>query len=189
MYCRQDGRAGCTALWGSSGGHRVGLKKRCLSTGHKEGCGNVLATAQGFTHISRRAQQNCSRRMRGISHMDPGTPAGRETGLGSPPTCSEAPGGWLGMAVPHFMSHGSHTGWRHPPPEKACPPTFQRFPHSLQTTKVVMGSSELRVCTCGEGDGERGPPPAPGLSHLEQEAPRCRSSLESQRGEATRPLR
>lgn len=30
-------------------------------------------------------------------------------------------------------------------------PTFQRFPHSLQTTKVVMGSSELRVCTCGEG--------------------------------------
>lgn len=25
---------------------------------------------------------------------------------------------------------------------------FQRFPHSLQTTKVVMGSSELRVCTC-----------------------------------------
>lgn len=25
---------------------------------------------------------------------------------------------------------------------------FQRLPHSLQTTKVVMGSSELRVCTC-----------------------------------------
>lgn len=24
---------------------------------------------------------------------------------------------------------------------------FQRFPHSLHTTKVVMGSSELRVCT------------------------------------------
>lgn len=25
---------------------------------------------------------------------------------------------------------------------------FQRFPHSLHSTKVVMGSSALRVCTC-----------------------------------------
>lgn len=36
-------------------------------------------------------------------------PAGREAELGAPPTCSEAPGGWLGMAVPHLVSHGSHT--------------------------------------------------------------------------------
>lgn len=28
--------------------------------------------------------------------------------------------------------------------------TFHRFPHSLHSTKVVMGSSALRVWTCGE---------------------------------------
>lgn len=50
--------------------------------------------------------------------------------------------------------------------------TFQRFPHSLQTTKVVMGSSELRVCTCGEGHTER-------ATATEQEALGSRSSLES----------
>lgn len=83
--------------------------------------------------------------------MAPVNPTGRESGLGSPPTFPEVPGGWLGMAVPHFTPHRSHTGWRHPHPEKAHPPTFQRFPHSLQTTKVVMGSSELRVCTCEGG--------------------------------------
>ena len=26
--------------------------------------------------------------------------------------------------------------------------TFQRFPHSKQSTKVVIGSSALRVCSC-----------------------------------------
>lgn len=35
---------------------------------------------------------------------------------------------------------------------KACREilTFHRFPHSLHSTKVVMGSSALRVWTCGE---------------------------------------
>lgn len=64
-------------------------------------------------------------------------------------------------------THLQRTGWG----AWACPPTFQRFPHSLQTTKVVMGSSELRVCTCGRcGEGRslgrpQGPcvPPALGL--------------------------
>lgn len=36
---------------------------------------------------------------------------------------------------------------QHWPPLQAQQ-NFQRFPHSLQTTNVVMGSSELRVCTC-----------------------------------------
>lgn len=72
------------------------------------------------------------------------------------------------MAVPHPPVTGvPHLGgWRHPSSEKARPPTFQRFPHSLQTTKVVMGSSELRVCTCREGYGEGGHPQPQGLKSL-----------------------
>lgn len=53
-----------------------------------------------------------------------------------------------------LQSTGQGDTWAHPP-------TFQRFPHSLQTTKVVIGSSELRVCTCGEGAvGGASPDPA-----------------------------
>lgn len=46
--------------------------------------------------------------------------------------------------------HGVQLPTGHPHcSQLASPPTFQRLPHSLQTTKVVMGSSELRVCTWG----------------------------------------
>ena len=37
---------------------------------------------------------------------------------------------------------------RHPDICKVLSLTFQRFPHSKQRTKVVIGSSALRVCSC-----------------------------------------
>lgn len=70
-----------------------------------------------------------------IPQFTPQTPQRLET-----PSSREQGWGWM--------------AWAHPP-------TFQRFPHSLQTTNVVIGSSELRVCTCGEGHGGRGPAPGP----------------------------
>ena len=72
--CRGHSPVGC------SGGLRAGLEKLCLSTGRGEGRGNVLATARSFAHISSRAQQNCSRRMRGVNPRPLGPPRARRQG-------------------------------------------------------------------------------------------------------------
>ena len=116
----------------------------------------------------RKAQQNCKKQVRGVH------PAVRPAG-------PQRAGGRAGVSI-HHLQNSQGAGWHgHPPshttdPTKAGdthlqrtglgmawahPPTFQRFPHSLQTTNVVIGSSELRVCTCGEGHGGRGPAPGP----------------------------
>lgn len=109
----------------------------------------MLTRAHGCRHLYTRAQQNCKE---GCERVQP-------CGLHDPRcisrTISKAPRRLAGWRCPPLHTteptqaadtHLQRTGrvaW-------ACPPTFQRFPHSLQTTKVVMGSSELRVCTYGE---------------------------------------
>lgn len=107
----------------------------------------ALAMAQGCRHTCTRAQQNCKKQTRGSSHVACRTPEGRRQG-------------WVSI---HHLHSAQETGWHGHPQihtsdnhlqrtgRPGLTPTFQRFPHSLQTTKVVMGSSELRVCTCGEG--------------------------------------
>lgn len=91
--------------------------------------------------------QNCKKQTRGSSHVACRTPEGRSAGLGlHPPPSQRQETGWHGHPQIHTSdNHLQGTG------RPGLTPTFQRFPHSLQTTAVVMGSSELRVCTCGGG--------------------------------------
>lgn len=58
--------------------------------------------------------------------------------------------------VSQGWDRGGPGGPRAPPPRLVQ--TFQRFPHSLHSTNVVMGSSALRICTWG-GSGR----PAQGM--------------------------
>ena len=57
-------------------------------------------------------------------------------------------------AQPPEKGRGNHPRRNHPTERVSGKPegrpTFHRFPHSLQTTNVVMGSSALRVCTYGK---------------------------------------
>lgn len=120
MHCRQGRRWGTQP---SRGGH-VGtgqVSKEAVSVGRD--LGRVLATA------SAELQQNGERCL--------AVPPARPLRVG------QLPGGWWAIVSHHVRPTAREQGWVWP----GLPLTFQRFPHSLQTTNVVMGSSELRVCT------------------------------------------
>ena len=129
---------------GCKWGHEAGLRESC--GGRKQEGQWAIASAPT------RHQQNC--RGGGPQASIPSASVathGRRQGRG-PTALPRAPRRPVGWGCPPLHTtwaplrlqtqpQGARGTWAHPP-------TFQRFPHSLQTTNVVMGSSELRVCTC-----------------------------------------
>lgn len=112
--------------------------------------------------------QECSAELRGGGRhpaTQPADPTGQEAreGLGHPSQSSQQ-ARWAGLSPSshHADPQAGDPAPREGPRAWAQPLTFQRFPHSLQTTNVVMGSSELRVCTWG---GDMGGP-SPGVCRL-----------------------
>lgn len=163
VHCRS--RAGQGTLPSGGGGQAQGrLQRGGVWAGLEEGGGQrwpgTTAAGTSARGLSRTARSG----VRGPTMWPPCPP----TGLGAPPLVAKLPGGWLGRAAPQLTPHRPRTV-ETPASESGTgvawvrPPTFQRFPHSLQTTNVVMGSSELRVCTCGRcGKGAtRGAPATP----------------------------
>lgn len=102
--------------------------------------------------------------------------------LGSPrrlaeDSCPPSPVTW----VPHLG------GRRHPPSEKARLPSSD-FHTRCRRRRWSWAHQSCASAPAGRAVVRGGHPPPQGLSHLEQEARRCRSSLESRLGEAAVPL-
>lgn len=118
--------------------------------------------------------------------MDSRTPQGGRQSWGlHPPALNPQEAGWAWLSP-----ISCHMG---PTPGGLETPTSREGPTYLPAISTLVADDEgghglIRAAGL-HLRGERGHPQPQGLSHLEEEAPRCRSSLELQRGEATHILR